>query len=101
MTCTGMTSNLRPARSHWIISMVHKCGSVLAAVCLVLFAQRTWAVDTMWNFDGDGNWAEAAKWSNGQPIDETFSVFIDDGDSNVAVTLNASRTIGGLTLGTN
>jgi hypothetical protein len=58
-------------------------------------------IDTTWVFDGDGNWTQSEKWSNGEPIDNSFNVHIDDGDSAVTVTLNASRTIGGLEIGMN
>lgn len=57
------------------------------------------AVDTTWTFNGDGLWTDASNWDNGEPVDDTFDVFIDDGDTAVNVTLNTSRTIGSLSLG--
>jgi len=57
------------------------------------------AVDTTWTFDGDGNWTDAANWDNGEPTNNTFDVFIDDGDTAVTVLLNVVRTINNLTLG--
>ena len=72
-----------------------------AVLALAAFSSRpAGAVDTTWTFNGDGNWTEAAKWSAGEPNSDTFNVFIDDGDTAVTVTLNASRTIGSLSLGT-
>jgi hypothetical protein len=65
----------------------------------VLASSTALALDTTWTFDGDGDWTEASKWNNGEPIDSTYSVFIDDGDSAVSVTLDTSRTIGSLALG--
>ncbi len=72
---------------------------MLAVVLGLQFRRRAWAIDTIWTFNGDGNWTDAANWSNGQPINDTYNVFIDDGDTAVTVTLNTSRTMGSLTLG--
>lgn len=71
-------------------------GAVLA-LTFVSYSAR--ATDTTWTFNGDGNWTETAKWSNGEPNSSSFNVFIDDGDSAVTVTLNATRTIGSISLG--
>lgn len=65
-----------------------------------LATHPTLAVDTTWFFDGSGNWTESAKWSAGEPIDDTYNVLIDDGSTAVTVTLNESRMIGRLALGT-
>jgi hypothetical protein len=65
----------------------------------VLVASSVLADDTTWTFNGDGNWTEVAKWSAGEPINDTFNVIIDDGSTPVVVTLNVSRTIGSLSLG--
>jgi hypothetical protein len=70
-----------------------------AVGALFFFAQSASAVDTTWTFNGDGNWATPANWSAGEPNISTFTAIIDDGDSAVTVTLNASRTIGALILG--
>ena len=72
--------------------------SVLGAISLLACHAAT-ATDTTWTFNGNGNWTDAAKWSNGEPNSNLFNVFIDDGDTPVAVTLNTMRTIGTLALG--
>src|SRR5688572_5945577 len=72
------------------------------AVALVLVGSASApAVDTTWTFNGDGNWGVPANWSNGEPTNGTFNVFIDDGDSAVTVQLNGNRGIGNLTVGSN
>ncbi len=58
-----------------------------------------WAVDTTWLFNGDGIWTATANWDNGDPTNNTFNAFIDDGDTPVVVVLNVDRTINDLTIG--
>jgi hypothetical protein len=65
----------------------------------LLVSRGALATDTTWTFNGDGNWTDAAKWSNGEPNSNLFNVFIDDGDTPVTVTLGTTRTIGTLALG--
>jgi hypothetical protein len=57
------------------------------------------AVDTSWTLNGNGLWNVPGNWNSGEPVNNTFNVFIDDGDSAVTVTLNVGRTIGNLTIG--
>ena len=59
------------------------------------------ANDAAWIFNGNGNWNEPVKWSNGVPNDDSLSVTIDDGDSATTVTLNESVNIGNLLVGAN
>ena len=66
---------------------------------LALTVTSVQAVDTTWVLNSDGVWSNAAAWDNGQPTSTAFNVFIDDGDSAVTVTLDASRSIGNLSLG--
>jgi len=85
--------------------------SLLARIllCVALLFTTTpgstvWAIDATWIFNGNGNWTDdpATHWSGGvDPNNNTFNVFIDDGDSAVTVSVNASRTIGNLTIGAN
>src|SRR6478752_1585214 len=76
--------------------------AVRAILILLLLGSCVPAVNTTttWTFNGDGLWTDAANWSNGEPVDSTFDVLIDDGDTPVTVTLGASRTISTLALGT-
>ncbi len=78
--------------------------AVVSITCIVV-CQRAVAVNTTWTFNGDGNWTEPAKWSAGEPTNNTFDVFIDDDvpddeidDIDVTVTLSDFRTVGSLTI---
>lgn len=57
------------------------------------------AIETVWTFDGNGNWTDATSWSGGEPVDESYDVIIDDGSTAVTVTLSQSRSIAGLEIG--
>jgi hypothetical protein len=57
------------------------------------------AIETVWSYNGNGNWHEAEKWSNGTPIDPTFNATIDDDDAAATVTLNISASVGNLLIG--
>ena len=57
------------------------------------------AQTSTWTNNGDGLFSNAANWDNGSPNGATFDAIIDDGDSAVTVTLDASRTLNNLTLG--
>jgi len=71
--------------------------AAVAAVLAVHPVAR--AVDTTWTLNGNGNWNVGANWSAGEPTNNTFDVFIDDGDVAATVFLNVNRTIGNLTIG--
>jgi hypothetical protein len=76
-----------------------RCTLIAATLAWWLVGETSFAVDTTWIFNGDGLWTDAGNWNNGEPVDETFDVFIDDGGTAVTVTLDMSRTIGSLSLG--
>ncbi|QNN22838.1 choice-of-anchor D domain-containing protein [Planctomycetales bacterium ZRK34] len=75
------------------------CAAVLPLYVFAVLCSPASAVDTTWTFDGDGDWTEAANWDNGQPINNTFDVFIDDGDTAVTVFLSVNPTINDITIG--
>lgn len=75
--------------------------AVVCASTYLTFAGTAWAIDTTWVSNSSGNWTDATRWSNGVPVNGSFNVFIDDGDSAVTVTLNESKAIGSLTVGIN
>jgi hypothetical protein len=78
------------------------CGYTKLICCIMfwlLIAGIAPATDTIWTYNGSGNWTDATKWSNGEPNDSTVNAFIDDGDTAATVTLNTSRTVGSLSLG--
>jgi hypothetical protein len=64
-----------------------------------MFGAPLLAIDTTWWPNNSGPWTSSGSWDNGEPVDETFNVFIDDGDAAVTVRLDRSRTIGSLTVG--
>ncbi len=70
-----------------------------AGIALMLLALPALAVDTHFTGGGDGiNWTSVNNWDNGQPTNNSFNVFIDQGGA-FSVQLNADRTINGLTIG--
>jgi hypothetical protein len=71
------------------------------AVAISCFVRPALAVDNTWTFDGDGNWSDAGNWSLNIPADGGVDALIDDGDTAVTVTMDASRTVNSLTLGSN
>src|SRR5581483_9156515 len=76
-----------------------RCAVLAAIPLLVGMVAPAHATDTTWTFNGNGNWNEGAKWNNGEPTNTGFNAFIDDGDTAVTVTLNVSRNINNLTIG--
>ena len=57
-----------------------------------------------WNFNGDGNWGDAAKWSNGSPSGVSVSATLGVGTSvtvnapTVNINLETAKTVGALTI---
>jgi hypothetical protein len=82
--------------------MRRTCVMGLALAVVTGWGSPARAVDTTWTLNGNGNWNVGANWSGGVvPNNNTFDVFIDDGDSAVTVTLNLNTTIGTLSIGAN
>jgi fibronectin-binding autotransporter adhesin len=71
---------------------------VMGACLALVLGGGALAVDTSWIYDGNGNWTEAAKWSNGEPDAAAFNAFISNLGNGVAIDLNESRTIGRLAI---
>lgn len=83
--------------------MIYRSNSALliGAILVPVLSSVAVGANTTWTFNGSGGWEDSAKWSNGAPVNSTFDVAIDDGDSAATVTLDTvSRTINSLTLGT-
>jgi hypothetical protein len=93
---------------HSISKLRHFAGQILFVASIAVglactigsFVRPALAVNNVWTFDGDGNWSESGKWSLGVPADGGVdNAIIDDGSTAVIVTLDASRSVGSLTLG--
>ena len=82
-------------------AIVSRVAFLTAAFCTVCGAvAHAQSIDTMWTWDGDGNWTTAVCWDNGVPAGSDYNVFIDDNNVayDVTVTLDTTATIGDLTI---
>lgn len=99
---TGRRWNHSAGATNHSLGRVRHCvrlAGVLAVAALGVAPAR--AVDATWTLNGDGNWDVAGNWSgNVVPTNNTFNVFIDDGDMAVTVNFNRPNTvIANLTIG--
>ncbi len=74
-------------------------GTLLPAIIMLGIASTASAQTSTWTNNGDGLFSNATNWDNGSPNNSSTNAIIDDGDSAVIVTLDASRTIKDLTIG--
>lgn len=73
--------------------------ATLAAGILLFCAARARAVDYTWQNAGGGDWTADTNWDqSGQPDSAGDTAFLGNLSGPYTATLNASRTIGGLTL---